>query len=461
MAEKFTDKWKLRIKNLLEIILVLGICFLLGKLLNYIYVKDCFGVGASWEKAMLHDYYQQEENIDCLFLGSSHVFYDIIPEILNDNSEDNYYSLATPAQPYNATYYLLKEVAKEHNLKRVYLEMYYNIPIVSDYQNKQVLDCNWKILYQMPLSFNKLEYMSQVGKGEYRMMTLFPLRQYSKNAYDYHYIHDVLTNKASEEYKDSKYQYIRTAQDTDEFISKGYYQTTFRMTEGTLTGNYNEIPQPAIRDDSKIYLDKIVNYCREKQIELILFTSPVPDYQLACIGNYDEYITEVNTYAAQANLKYYDFNLCNVKYLDLQSEQYYMDMGHMNLYGAEKFTNFLVDFWEIDNEGIPHDIFYESYQEKLSLLDKKIFGIHIVREDEQADSEQIKKYRVESVDNFTDSEVEFHVLKMVSGSMEETEILDWGKAQTVELPLEETGTLIVEARPVGSTKVTNRVEEKY
>ena len=42
----------------------------------------------------------------------------------------NNFNLATPAQSYMTSYYLLKEALRHNDLEHVYLEMYYMIPYV-------------------------------------------------------------------------------------------------------------------------------------------------------------------------------------------------------------------------------------------------------------------------------------------------------------------------------------------
>ena len=88
--------------RLAEIALTIIMCIFIAKVLNYIYVNDHYNGSASWERAVLHDFYTLDENIDCLYLGSSHVFRDIIPIQMDEINKRNNFNLATSSQPYMA-----------------------------------------------------------------------------------------------------------------------------------------------------------------------------------------------------------------------------------------------------------------------------------------------------------------------------------------------------------------------
>lgn len=157
--KKHVTKSLLYGKRLFEIVLTVILCTGIMNILNYIYVNDCSYESSSWERAVMKDFYSQKENIDFLYLGSSHVFMNVIPVKLDEINGRNNFNLATSAQPMMASYYLLKEALKYHSPEHVYLEMYYMIPCVyGDLDNAQVLTRHWDVLYQMPLSLNKLDY---------------------------------------------------------------------------------------------------------------------------------------------------------------------------------------------------------------------------------------------------------------------------------------------------------------
>ncbi len=443
-------------KRLFEIVLTVILCTGIINILNYIYVNDCSYESSSWERAVMKDFYSQKENIDFLYLGSSHVFMDVIPVKLDEINGRNNFNLATSAQPMMASYYLLKEALKYHSPEHVYLEMYYMIPCVyGDLDNAQVLTRHWDVLYQMPLSLNKLDYKFHLANKKYGMMTFFPIRQYSEHLFDASYINTNLAQKQSENYRN----YIHVRDEQAPLFEKGFCTTLNYVECGTFEGNNSAIPSPMFDSNSEKYFNAIIDLCRKEDISLTLFTSPMPDFRIHCMGNYDQYVTCVNELAAKNGLHYYDFNLCNPIYLDLHNDTYFMDHDHLNYEGAQLFTGVLGEVLldELEGRPIPEDMFYDSYEEKMLQIDKRIFGLDI-----QADTTQEEKtYMIYSIDNLTEAEAEFRITKMCEDASQPVVIQEWSTHNCVTFPDSETGLFIVEARPTGSEEVTNRVETAY
>ena len=346
-----------KLTRLAEISLAIIMCVFIAKVLNYIYVNDYYNESASWERAVLHDFYTLDENIDCLYLGSSHVFRDIIPIQMDEINKRNNFNLATSSQPYMASYYLLKEAIKRHDLEHVYLEMYYIIPYAfGNLDSAEVMTKNWNVLYQMPFSFNKLDYMCHLSNKKFGIMTLFPVRQFSKHVFDAEYIKINLKQKKTENYKNA----VHVLDQYAPLFNNGFCTTTNYMKAGTFEGNTSAIQDNWIDDNSKKYLDKIIGLCQRQDIDITLFTSPMPDFRLNCMGNYDQYINNIRSLAKKYGIHYYDFNICNEKYLNLQDDQYYTDYDHLSYEGAILFTDILgyVLFAEIEDRQPPSDMFY-------------------------------------------------------------------------------------------------------
>ena len=70
-------------KRLISVVLTVAICLSILNILDYIYVNDC----VSWERTIMNELSEQEDNIDLLYLGSSHVFTSVIPEKMDSIKE--------------------------------------------------------------------------------------------------------------------------------------------------------------------------------------------------------------------------------------------------------------------------------------------------------------------------------------------------------------------------------------
>ena len=80
-------KWFRRIARIMARVLIF--CVVLSGL-NYIYVDV-----PPWERILWHNFYQSEGKIDNLYLGSSHVYYDIDPFLMDELNGQYNFNLST------------------------------------------------------------------------------------------------------------------------------------------------------------------------------------------------------------------------------------------------------------------------------------------------------------------------------------------------------------------------------
>ena len=84
----------------------------------------------------------------------------------------------------------------------------------------------------------------------------------------------------------------------------------------------------------RFWMDRILNLCRENNIEVLLVGIPAP-----LNWSYERH-NEVNEYALGKGVPYLDFNLCRDEYLNLGQESY-IDVDHLNGKGAAALTTLL------------------------------------------------------------------------------------------------------------------------
>ncbi|HIR28929.1 MAG TPA: hypothetical protein IAB84_13270, partial [Candidatus Choladousia intestinigallinarum] len=78
------------------------------------------------ETDMVHSFYEIEENsLDVLFLGSSHLYYGVQPGELWGQYGITSYVMGSPEQTAATSYYLLKEAFTRQKPKVVAMESYY------------------------------------------------------------------------------------------------------------------------------------------------------------------------------------------------------------------------------------------------------------------------------------------------------------------------------------------------
>lgn len=165
--------------------------------LNYLYV-EANGNYVRY-RILWHSYYEDRGKIDNLYLGSSHVFCNIDPQILDELNGQYNFNLATSLQALNGTFYLLREANQDNELSHVYLEMYYacnvnDTTINSDYQN------NWNNTDFMKPSLNKMEYMIANGGWDKCLENLFSFTRYRDKLGDGEYVKQVTAYKKETNY---------------------------------------------------------------------------------------------------------------------------------------------------------------------------------------------------------------------------------------------------------------------
>ena len=107
-------------------------CFIFvgcGKLFQYILIDDA----ASYTRIAFHEMYAQE-NIDILFVGSSHCYRSFDPEIFDKELGMVTFNAGTSAQNLDGSYMIIKEAARYNDIKHIYLELYYEIALGMPYK---------------------------------------------------------------------------------------------------------------------------------------------------------------------------------------------------------------------------------------------------------------------------------------------------------------------------------------
>lgn len=415
-------------------ILLFGVMVLaVIKIMNYLYVDDT----DDFTRTMMHAFYEEEENIDRLYLGSSHVFCDIDPFILDDENGDNNFNLASGNQQLIASYHLLVEADKRHDLDKVYLDLYYACTDegqgnLHDYHQ---IPNSWNVLNQMKPSANKLTYMLDLSSPEYYYLTFMAFKRYTEELFHPQYVAKIVRAKQSDVWKDHEYFY--KGPDGNEISARGEkgFRLDYRTPEyGRLSvKNIEEAPvdKDPIVPESMEYLIKITEYCKEHEIELTWIVCPMSELKLVRNGTYDNYIGQVSQLAAQYQIPYYDFNLCKREYLDLSPNDYWEDEGHLNTYGAEVFSHFLGDFLRAQEAGEDtyRDCFYGGYEEKIQDLQDEIFGLEILP------SQEYERY-LPNIPEEQWGEYVIHRLRFVTNAPAEALEVKIGTAQDIDAETE-------------------------
>jgi len=347
--------------------------FLAGtKILNYLYWQE-----EDWERILFHNFYEQTENIDNAYLGSSHVFCGFNPEILDERNGKNNFNMATSGQSLMGSYYLLKEINKHNKLENVYLELYYTCSTggQGDYRSRESVQISWRTTDYMKMSLLRLDALLHMNPKEYYIDAAFPYVRYRSHLMEEEWVKDRSAYKRTGNYK--KYIYV---DGTTEYRDKGYYATAEEFSN-LLFMRERDPEEMYLTEDAEKYLRKIIEYCQKKEISIILCSNPMYEIQPMSTENYDGYADRVKAIAAEYGVPYYDFNMVKEEYLPIQHPEYFMDAGHLNTKGAELYTDFFYRTVSAPPEENT-EYFYRSYQEKLEKAEPKVYGLYCYVMDE-------------------------------------------------------------------------------
>lgn len=321
----------------------------------------------SYTRIAMYEMYEQE-NIDVLFLGSSHAYRSIDTAVMDEKWGVNTFNAGTSSQQPILSYYLLKEAGRKNKLSKVYMEVYYDL--MWDNPDYQSPTAAYIVSDYMAPSLNRFQLLWDTGGKDYLVHGLVLGRRSWEKLFEPAYLKENLLKKCGEEYR--SYAYVKA--DNEEYAGKGFVYSRESVEPSTFSATeaFTPIREEALSEKNRKHLDKIIAYCNQEGIELIFYSAPVPDFRLAGCGNYDDYVGQIKHFLEGKNVPYYDFNLCRSGFLKLD-DSCFKDNNHLNGEGAEKFSAFFADFFAENADR--EDIFWKSYAEKMEYEDQTVFGV--------------------------------------------------------------------------------------
>lgn len=365
------------LKAVIGIIVLLSIILGTNELLKYMLIDDA----QDQVRYAMNEMYKQE-NIETVFLGSSHVFCGFDPKILDEKLGENTYLAATPVQKIDGSYYILKELLKNNDIKTVYLDMYYR-----QYRDEpsERFDDQMQYIYcitdYMKNNWNRVEFLLNACDKERYIEGFLAASRYGNHLFDLKRFERIVKSKRNEEYKNKE---------CPESLQGIFYKGAM-FTPGS-HGNPNMIAkigeyelaqineEKVISDYSLKYLKKLVRLCKEEEIRLVLTTTPMTDFHLIAMGNYTVFYNYVYDFAVENEIEFYDFNLCKKEVLNLE-DNCFLDTHHLSGKGAVQFSEVFALAMKQYGDEERKDLFYNSVEEKIKNLPQKVFGIYLIGED--------------------------------------------------------------------------------
>ena len=447
-------RWGHFCTNLIKSCVFIAGLLLICKVLNYMYVSPDYDY-----RTVMHNMYNTE-GIDSLYLGSSHVYSGINPTILDELNGETNFDLATAGQRMNGSYYLLKEAAKKNELSHVYLEVFYMRTVQDNFNGDidpidEKLYFNEQVADNMKISANKLAYIVSSAGIEAYGEFFFPFSRYQRYYLDFGYIKDNVMAKNGDMYLQYKcYGDYADGNGKYELLDNNFYSSTREFLDETrFAEQFRVLDEEPIGEKSEKYLMRIIQYCKQHDIELTLYIPPVDDLYLICTENYDNYLKQIKRITDENGLEFYDFNLAKEQYLSIPREGF-SDYAHTNDLGASIFTSF---FWKVMS-GNPEEVdqyFYSNYEEKLASLQPAIYGLYYW----DTYDEEGEKRNVKIASNRKDG-VEYQII-MTPDNEESYMLQDFSENNIFAITPQDHGICTVHMRNINTSEIMQTQTIRY
>lgn len=309
-------------EKLLKISYRIMMLFLLALLIGLILFRLSY-VTRDKKNAWMWDTFNALPNnsAEALFVGNSHSFCSISTDLLSEVYGYNAFMLSASGQTLSMDYYAILEALKTQSPKVIYLETSY---VIHDWKHAGN-EMAHMFFDGMPLDRIKIQAVRDMIDKDQQIYFYLPLGQY----------HSRWTELKEADYASDIASPLGNFR--SEVIARGWEIQIEDCNE-----------KEPMSETAAEYLDKIVELCREKNIELILYTVPYcsqyegDDYTIAVLLHNQRVYNSVTDYASEKGIAYYNL-FHEVEDLELDYSMDFMDSQHFNCYGQQKFTTYMVE----------------------------------------------------------------------------------------------------------------------
>ncbi len=250
------------------------------------------------------------DDVDILFLGSSHSYRTFDTRIYNEYGLKTFNMGTTGQTPLNG-YYLLKHYFDQLKPELVILELYFNV------MDRDGLESLYDLSTNMPFYRELLEMAIAVGSP--------------------HGINEVIAKWIAS--KTGSEPHIKQIEmEGEAYVPGGYVEFT-TPSQYSEEGKKPVVPRKVIPLDYQLeYLEKIIRFVKERNARIILITQTVPPRLRKSVKNYNEISETFSNIAAKYHIPYWDFN----KIMPLPVP-YFQDRDHLSVPGVKRFNQAVID----------------------------------------------------------------------------------------------------------------------
>ncbi len=278
-------------------------------------------------------YQEPRDRVQVVFLGMSGVVNGISPIVLYNDAGICAYNIGSPQQPMLASYYWIREFERLHSgtLKTVVLDM---SSVFLKHYSYAFAEKSLAYMQFSPVRIEAIRACDEEFEEFHFWDNIFPL-----TAYHSRWPQLTRTDFRSITNADN-YFYTRGMNVSYDMSADKMAPSSILVPLYQLTKEQDHTPEECIKacDESSLrYFNKIVEFCREKHLDLVLISIPSQEKDLE--HDTMQYLADLN------GLPYIDFNLPEIQEeIGLNFAFDYVDRLHPNIRGAEMITSYISSF---------------------------------------------------------------------------------------------------------------------
>lgn len=478
---------KLAFKILLFTAITVTVIVMLG---DYLYPSD------SSTGMMMKAYFREKEGApDALLLGTSLSYYSFVPLYYSELTGEDINNLSTSAQSYMLSYYILRESVDRGKIPRtVFL-----LASPNGFMNPMINDYTPKLVHSMPWSLNKLSLLTRIPVNDipnntfrafnarsrltssvilsFQSAQMDPPKLIAPLASILARIKQKLHGvpETTEQPAAARDETIPEAAADPEMINPGekytipeayrkYINIEYRAynaqhtdpidNHSVLLTTQSRFDRKKVTPEAEYWFEKIVSCCREKGIELIVYSVPcLPAYMI--YTGYEEFHDYVSELTGKYGLAFWNLAYIRPEWVTTEPSMY-IDFKHGNYRLAFPLTKALAEIRKEHLDGILDlsRYLFDSFDGYLE-AHQGINGVQLTTEKKDGQ----RRIRV-NVIKTPGSASEWRALALRDG--EWVTYQDWNDSDTLLLEKNHVKTLIrFEIRDPGTGVIEQTVEKTY
>lgn len=275
--------------------------------------KEASGVQTKFAK-------YKKDSVDTVFIGNSHQYCSINPDLLKEEYGLETFMLATAAQTVPMSYYAAMEAVEFQHPSRIIFEVSY---CANDFRTVTPEMSHYFFDGMPRCKARRLALDDLIEEG--RIYFELPLGTYH-----------------------GRWKELSQADFGGETVSdRGgvHYEEVVYNNEIPLVDVEETLPMP---EEMEKYMDLLVEYCKSQQIELILYVAPFntlyagDDAMLEDLLRRERIFNYVGEYAMERDIEFHNL-FYELDGIGLDGMTDWMDRQHLNCNGQAKFTRYVAD----------------------------------------------------------------------------------------------------------------------